>query len=130
MNQECSEELHIMDKIVAIERLGDENLFFTMMEGFEDITMSKNLVDLKIAMEELDYSSIRAHSHSLKGAASYLGAERVYKAAEKLQLDIENRRTDKVFVDYATLIHECIMLKRIIRSELCKKESNVNTLLL
>lgn len=83
MNLDNIEELPILDKAAAIERLGDESLFETMMEGFEDMTMGKNLTTLKIAVDELDYLSIRMQAHSLKGASSYLGAERVKKAAEK-----------------------------------------------
>ena len=118
------EELQIMNKQEAIDGLGGLELFESMLEGFEDLSLRKNLTGLKIALDEIDYYSIRMQAHSLKGSSSYLRAERVTKLAEKIQSDVEKRLAQEIFKDYATLIKQCILLKRMIRYEIFKKAGN------
>ena len=116
------EELPILNKEEAIEGLGGVELFESMLESFEDLSLRKNLISLKIAIDDIDYYSIRMQAHSLKGSAGYLHAERVTKIAEKLQNDIERQQADEIFKDYSMLVKQCIMLKRTIRFEMLKKE--------
>jgi HPt (histidine-containing phosphotransfer) domain-containing protein len=126
MELENIEELPILDKQTAITDLGEENLFFTMIEGFEEMSLRKNLTALKIAFDDLDYYNIRAQAHSLKGASSYIHAERVKTAAERMQYCIEHQLADSIFKVYSTLIQQCIILKRKIRSEVCRKNSKIS----
>ena len=115
------DDLPVLDKDTAIKQLGDLDLFVTMMEGFEDMSLRKNLTSLKIALDELDYFNIRLQAHSLKGCSSYLRAERVRLVAEKLQSDVDKQQVEAVFKDYPILLKQCIILKKAIRFESCKK---------
>ena len=120
------EKLLIIDKKAAIEGLGGLELFESMLEGFEDLSLRKNLTSLKIALDEMDYFSIRMQAHSLKGSSSYLHAERVTKIAEKMQNDVEKQLPEEIFKDYPLLIKQCIVLKRAIRFDLLKKQGNIS----
>ena len=116
------DELPVLDKTNAIKQLGDAELFETMLEGFEEMSMRKNLIGIKIAIDELDYFNVRVQAHSLKGSASYVHAERVKTAAEKLYTDIDSKNVEGLFKDYPILVKQCIILKKTIRFEGCKKK--------
>ena len=118
------EELQILNKQEAIDGLGGIELFESMLEGFEDLSLRKNLTALKIALDEIDYFNIRMQAHSLKGSSSYLRAERVTKLAERLQSDVEKQQAQEIFKDYSILVKQCILLKRMIRYEILKKDGN------
>lgn len=124
MDLDNIEELPILDMETAIKDLGDDSLFISMMERFEDMSMRENLTNLKIALDDLDYFNIRTQSHSLKGASSYIHAERVKTAAEKIQSCVEHQQIEGIFKAYPILIQQCIILKRKIRSEMCRRNSN------
>ena len=117
------DELPILDKETAINQLDDVELFETMIVGFEDMSMRSNLTDLKIAIEKLDYSNIRLSSHSLKGASSYIHAERVKTVASLIQSAIDDNQIDSINKYYSVLIKQCILLKKAIRHEMCTKEA-------
>ncbi len=119
------EDLPILDRKAAIEGLGGLELFENMLEGFEDLSLRKNLTALKIALDELDYYSVRMQAHSLKGSSSYLHAERVTKIAEKMQKDVEDQLPEEIFKYYPILIKQCIMLKRMIRLDILKKQGSL-----
>ncbi len=123
MSLDDVEALPVLDKEAAIKQLGDAALFETMMEGFNDMSLRKNLTGLKIAFDELDYFNIRLQAHSLNGTSGYLHAERVKTIAEKLQMDVDSQKVDSMFKDYPALIKQCVMLKKAIRFENCKKAS-------
>lgn len=129
MSIEEIERLPILDKQTAIKHLDDEDLFETMLMGFEDMSMKKNLVELKIAMDDLDYYNIRLNSHSLKGASSYLHAERVREASAQIQFAVDYQKANDIFKFYPILIKQCIILKKKIRYEACLKESTKTDLL-
>jgi len=115
------ESLPILDKVTAIKDLDDVKLFENMLMGFEDMAMKTNLTNLKIALENMDYYNIRMSSHSLKGAASYLHAERVKTSASLVQLAVDEQKPLNIFKYYPILLKECIVLKRRIRQEACQK---------
>ena len=123
MSLEEIERLPILDKEIAIKHLDDAGLFETMLMGFEEMSMRNNLTNLKIALEKMDYYNIRLSSHSLKGASSYLHAERVKTAASLIQFAVDKQRPDDIFKYYPILIKQCILLKRRVRYEECLKES-------
>ena len=122
MSLEDIENLPILDKETAISQLDDAELFETMLIGFEDMSMRTNLTDLKIAVEKGDYSNIRLSSHSLKGASSYIHAERVKTIASLIQSAVDNNELNSVTRYYPELVKQCILLKRVIRREACMKE--------
>ena len=122
MSLEDIENMPILDKETAITQLGDSSLFDVMLTSFEEMSMRTNLTDLKIALEKVDYINIRLSSHSLKGAASYIHAERVKTATSLLQSVIDNKKYDEISKHYLVLIKQCILLKRRIRYETCIKE--------
>ncbi len=119
------ESLPILDKATAIQQLDDAELFETMLMGFEEMSMRRNLTELKIAMDDVDYYNIRLNSHSLKGASSYLHAERVKTAAADVQFAVDNQKVDDIFKHYPILIKQCIVLKRAIRYEACAKDRKI-----
>ena len=122
MATEDIESLPILDRETAIKQLDDVSLFETMLMGFEDMSMRNNLTDLKLALEKADYYNIRLSSHSLKGASSYLRAERVRAAAAQVQMAVDSQKSDDIFKYYPILVKQCILLKRRIRYEACIKE--------
>ena len=46
--------LPVLDKTAAIEGLGDEDLFIQLLRELDTMSMSKNLTELKMAMDSLD----------------------------------------------------------------------------
>jgi hypothetical protein len=114
--------LAILDKEAAIKELGNEGLFDMMLEGFEDMTMRKNLTQIMIAMDDLNFGAVARQANSLKGAVSYLHAERIQVLSDKLISDVEARNPEAIFQDYSQLIVQCITLKRKIRYEESKKK--------
>ncbi len=119
------EALPILDKETAIQQLDDADLFDTMLTGFEEMSMRRNLTELKIALDDIDYYNIRLNAHSLKGASSYLHAERVKTAAANMQLAVDSQKGEDIFKYYPILIKQCMILKRRIRQEACTKERNL-----
>lgn len=126
-SEEIEREL-ILDKETAIKQLGDEDLFMTLLTGFEDMTLRKNLIDLKISLENIDYYNIRQNAHALKGASAYLYAQRVKSATSHIETAVENRQVGEIFKYYPILIKQCIILKQKIRYEICLKESMYHNL--
>ena len=122
MADTISESAPIMDQAKAINDLGDEALFNTLMEKYDD-TLLKTLEELKLALDTFDYKEVRMKSHSLKGPSSYLQAERVRKAAEIVQFNVDKQDANKLFLNYPLLIEECIKLRRHIRSYIAKRQS-------
>lgn len=116
------ENLPILDKETAISELDNAELFEEMLFSFEDMSMYENLNDLKVAIENSDLRNIRLTSHSLKGASSYIHAERVKSAAANMQEAIDKGKPEEVEKYYPELVRQCILLKREIRKELCDKE--------
>ena len=122
MSLEEIENLPILDKETAISQLDDAELFDTMLMGFEDMSMRGNLTDLKISLEKSDFPNVRLSTHSLKGASSYIHAERVKTLAALIQCSVDNQKYDDIFKYYPELIKQCVLLKRKIRYEACAKD--------
>ncbi len=118
------DQLPILSKKAAIACLGGPELFENMIESFEDLTLRKNLRTLKIALDDVDYAGIHAQAHSLKGSAGYLHAERVTRAAEKIERDVDLQLPNEIFKDYPQLIKQCIVLKRAIRREILHQQGS------
>jgi len=113
----------IFDAEKAIENLGDKDLFLSLVGMFVE-TLTKNLDEIKIAVDRIDNADIRMKVHILKGTASYIQAERVRRAAEILQLCIDKGDPNAIFDYYPLLIKESIKLRKSIRKYLCINNSN------
>ena len=116
------DELLILNKEVAVDGLGGVDLYENMIDSFEEMSLRKTLIILKIAVDEFDYYSVYTQAHILKGSASYLRADRVSLLAEKIQADVEQQLPDEAFKDYALLLKQCILLKRAVRFDILKRK--------
>lgn len=123
MNYPIDDNLPILDHAVAIENLGGQELFIDLI-GMFDETLIKILNELKSAIDRNDNPDIRMKAHTLKGSASYIQAERVRRVSEILQLCIDDKNTESVFLYYPLLVKESILLRRCIRMYLCEHNSN------
>ena len=123
MAYSISDTAPVLDYDKAINDLGDEGLFNTLLESY-DSTLLKTLDELQVAMDSFDYKEIRMKAHSLKGPSSYIQAERVRRASEVLQQCVDKQEGSNTYKYYAQLIKECISLRRRVRQYLCKLNSN------
>ncbi len=118
------DELPILNKEAAITELGDESLFVSMLESVEDLTMRKSLIQLTIAIDDMNLKLVGKQANSLAGAVSYIHAERVRMLAEKIKAHVESGNAEQVIQDYPQLLIQCIKLKRKVRFELCQKKGS------
>ncbi len=52
----------------GIDGIGGETwLFYEMMQNFDEMTLTKNLMNMKVGMERNDFHLVREQAHSLKG---------------------------------------------------------------
>ena len=93
------------------------------MEGFDDMTLIKNLTNMKENIESKDYAKFRAEAHSLKGASGYLAAGRVHQLSEKIQKAVDNKNYSVAFSLYPQLIEQSIILRLYIKKLLCQRKS-------
>ncbi len=127
MSETISEAAPVFDIEKAIENLGDDALFNELVNKYDE-TLIKTLDNLKTAMDNFDYREIRMKSHSLKGPSSYIQGERVRRAAEIVQQNIDNRQGPNAYQNYALLMTECIRLRRQIRVYCSKRDRIILTL--
>ena len=127
MSLEHLDDLPIIDHVAAEAQYGDESMLMSMLPTFEEMSLGKDLVALKVGMDALDFYVVRAKAHSLKGASGYMCARRLYYIAEKLQFDVDRQQPEDVFMDYGKLIRHCILVKREIRVEICRDKRRLNT---
>jgi HPt (histidine-containing phosphotransfer) domain-containing protein len=98
----------------ALDRFdGEEQLFEEVVELFVS-DVSNRMAEVRTALEQGDPKRLQNAAHSLKGAAGYVGAERV--AAQALKLEELGRRADlsSALEDYAQLEREIEQLKRAV----------------
>ena len=124
MADEISDSAPILDPAGAIAGLESDELFNTLIDAY-DATLINTLKDLKVAMDSFDYKEIRMKSHSLKGPSSYIHAERVRRAAEIVQQNVDKQEGPNIFKNYPMLIKECIILRREVRIHVAKRESTI-----
>jgi HPt (histidine-containing phosphotransfer) domain-containing protein len=113
-----------IDLITGSTNVGGEDLFYLIMDEFEDMTLMKNLTNMKEDVENKDYKKLREEAHSLKGASGYLAAGRVHKLSEQIQKAIDTNDIAKAISLYPRLIEESIMLRIHIKKLLSKRKSN------
>ena len=124
MTQLIIEELLVLDRQSAITDLGTSELYENMLVEFDETSLPRDLVLIKVAFDEFDYYNVRAHCNSLRGSAGYIRAERVSAAAHLVTLDIESQMLDDLIKHYACLIKQCILLKQAIRKEVSPSKRN------
>lgn len=123
MNDEISNELQILNASKAIEGIADEDTFNMLLEMYDQSLMPA-LTNLEKAMNDFNYKEIRMQSHSIKGPSSYIGGERVKRAAEIVQFNVDKQQGPNIFKNYPMLIEESIKLRREIRRYSCLKNIN------
>ncbi len=124
MTDIIKDDAPILDSKKAIENLDGDSLFNDLVNNYDE-TLIKTLADLKKAMDEVDYKEIRMKSHSIKGPASYIQAERVRRAGEIIQQNIDSQLGANAYKNYTKLIVECVRLRREIRLYCCNRDSKI-----
>eukprot|EP00826_Nyctotherus_ovalis_P026430 TRINITY_DN2063_c0_g3_i4.p1 TRINITY_DN2063_c0_g3~~TRINITY_DN2063_c0_g3_i4.p1 ORF type:complete len:223 (-),score=59.91 TRINITY_DN2063_c0_g3_i4:655-1323(-) len=125
MTLENIDSFPVLDKETAINQFDDAELFEQILMGFEEMSMRGNLNDLKKGIENNDYVTIRLSAHSLKGASSYIHADRVRELTSMIQQAVDSKKYEDVHKCYPALIKQCILLKRRIRFEEYAKNGKV-----
>lgn len=125
MNDAISDDLLVLNAKGAIESLGDEDSFNMLLEMLEE-SLQKSLKALEQAMNIFDYKEIRMQSHSLKGPSGYVGGERLRRAAEIVQFNVDHQEGPNIFNNYPLIIEESIKLRREVRRYKCIKKLNEN----
>ena len=98
------EEFSPIDVNAGINQVGETGMFLSMMENFERLTLTKNLMALKMAIDSNNWDQVKDESHSLKGASSYLCTFKLTELAKQLQLAVENKEYNQVYVIYPKLV--------------------------
>jgi PAS domain S-box-containing protein len=107
----------------ALDRFdGEEQLFEEVVELFVS-DVSNRMAEMRTSLEQGDPKRLQNAAHSLKGAAGYVGAERV--AAQALKLEELGRRADlsSALEDYAQLEREIEQLKRAVADVMPEHQS-------
>ena len=113
----------VIDINAGIQQVGGEDLFFSMMENFEDMSLIKNLTNLKEFYESRDNKQFREEAHALKGAAGYLAAGKVSDITAKIQTAYFNSNYDEEFSYYPALLEEAIILRIEIKKLISQRKS-------
>ena len=113
----------VIDINAGIAQMGDEDTFYSMMEGFDDMSLIKNISNLKEFYEANDCKLFRGEAHTLKGASGYLAAGRLYNITAQMCSAYENKNYELVFSYYPSLIEESIILRKEIKKVLSKRNS-------
>ena len=116
------DNLLVLNKDKAIQDLGDEELYITLMKNFTNSLLTL-LGQLQNAMNTFAYKEIKLASHSLKGTSLYIGAEKFSNAAKIVQDSTDTQDGPAIYKNYPKLIEESIKLRKEIRSCLCRQES-------
>jgi len=121
---EGKEEPVPIDIKAGIDQVGETGMFLSMMENFENMTLSKNLMELKMAIDSENWNGVRDEAHSLKGASSYLCTYSLTNLAKEIQLATEIKDYSTVMNLYPKLIEESLKIKLFIKKYLCELNSN------
>jgi len=95
---------------------GDEDSFRMFLEKFESYSFSKFMEQLFDGIMQMDYVAIHEASHTIKGAASYIAADKTVKFTKEL-MDASDRHEDQTVLKlYGELLKESkSLLKEIER---------------
>lgn len=120
MNDSISDVLQVLNAKMAIDIMGDEESYNEMLKMYDDSLMP-TLRNLQQAMNEFNYKEIRMQSHSIKGPSSYIGGERLRRAAEIVQFNVDKQQGPNLFRNYPLIIEESFKLRREIRRYISSK---------
>jgi HPt (histidine-containing phosphotransfer) domain-containing protein len=112
-----------IDLETGIRSIGDEETFYNMMEGFDDMTLIETLTKMKEHVQSQDFPKLRDAAHSLKGASGYLAAGRIFKLCETIHKHIDVKNYDSAIRLYPEFVVECITLRLYIKKLLYKRKS-------
>ncbi len=99
-------EIAGVDTDMGLMRIGfNQKLYLNILKGFH--RKQKHIVfDIPKAIRENDYELAYMLTHTLKSASGNIGAEGVFKAAQRLEIDIKERRIDHIYAASDELIRE------------------------
>jgi HPt (histidine-containing phosphotransfer) domain-containing protein len=112
-----------IDLETGIKSIGDEETFYNIMEGFDEMTLIETLNKMKESIQSQDFPKLRDAAHSLKGASGYLAAGRIFKLCESIHKCIDTKNYDGAIQLYPTFIAESITLRLYIKKLICKRKS-------
>jgi len=85
-NEAQQESNPALDRATAIERLGGDEDLFAELAGLFRVEGVRMMQEIRQSISAGDPAAIQRTAHGLKGAAGYLGGNRVAEAAHKLEL--------------------------------------------
>jgi HPt (histidine-containing phosphotransfer) domain-containing protein len=85
-NDARQEATPALDRTTAIERLGGDEDLFAELAGLFRVEGVRMIQEIRQALSAGDPTAVQRAAHGLKGAAGYLGGNRVAEAAHKLEL--------------------------------------------
>lgn len=96
----------------ATDNLGDEDIAKMMItENFESSSLDGNMVKLEMGMNEKDWKQVEFVSHTLKGTAAIIGAEKFSHISQRMNTYLKQRGItydeDLIRELYGDLIVEC-----------------------
>jgi len=113
---------------VAVENFGDEDGAKQFIINFEENTFQKDiLTNIEENLKEQNYPELRRFSHSLKGAARYVGAKTFADLASHLQEAAEQKNFEKAKTLYAELLKEGNILQKYIQDHYINVEAEPET---
>ena len=96
----------------AIEQLGGSpEMFYMMLEKFEDMSLLECLTNLAKDVNEQDFLKMKNDAHSLKGASGYICASRVYYACYYIQEHYVFGRYKEMLEYYPTLVEASLEVR-------------------
>lgn len=115
MQEIIEDSLLTLNAAKAIDSLGDESIFNEMLENIMVSTLQPSLEKLKQAMDTFDFKEIRMISHTIKGTIAYIGAERLRRASEIVQFNVDKQQGPNIYRNYPLIIEESIKVKTEVR---------------
>jgi response regulator RpfG family c-di-GMP phosphodiesterase len=111
------DESPILDRATVLERLGGDEAMYHELLDFMLENLPASVSRILQALEQSDYTEAEMATHSLKGEAATLGAERLRAAAEYLESACRQNGDVKVDSLLEQLKHEVIALQSHVAKE-------------
>ena len=94
--------------------------FLDFLIKFEDTTMMSLLQQIKEAVEQRDFTTLKSVVHQMKGASSYIAASHIHYTCYFIQFHYEAKKYHRMLAYYPRLIEACVQY-RIFYRELLNK---------
>ena len=96
-------------------------MFFKLIVKFEAMTLKPNIFELNTHYDNKDYQHLKDAAHSIKGAAGYIGASRLYYQTYFMQYHYVNQNIEMMLQYYPGIIEAAIEFKIACRELLIAK---------